>query len=110
MMLPLCLLVESPWTLRPSALSLSAIVVLAVFHTALGLLLLFVLIRRQGASFFSQINFLVPLFGVLWGALILGERPSASAYGALVLILIGLAVARRQPSIQGVSGETTERR
>jgi drug/metabolite transporter (DMT)-like permease len=110
MMLPLCLLVEPPWTLRPSALSLSAIVVLAVFHTALGLLLLFVLIRRQGASYFSQINFLVPLFGVLWGALILGERPSANAYGALVLILAGLAVARRQPSMRGVAGETTERR
>jgi drug/metabolite transporter (DMT)-like permease len=99
MMLPACLLVESPWTLRPSPLSLAAIVILAVFHTALGLLLLFALVRRQGASFFSQINFLVPLFGVLWGALILGERPSAKAYAALLLILAGLAVARRQPSI-----------
>jgi drug/metabolite transporter (DMT)-like permease len=96
--------------LRPSAISLSAIVVLAVVHTALGLLLLFALIRRRGASFFSQINFLVPLFGVMWGALILGERPSANAYAALALILAGLAVARRQPSIRGVAPKSPERK
>lgn len=105
MMLPTCLLLESPWSLQPSALSLSAIVVLAVVHTALGSLLLFALVHRQGASFFSQINFLVPLFGMVWAALILGERPSVNAYAALALILAGLAVARRQPSIGRASGE-----
>jgi drug/metabolite transporter (DMT)-like permease len=110
MMVPACLLAEAPWTLRPSAVSLTAIVVLAVLHTAFGQLVLFALIRRQGASFFSQINFLVPLFGVLWGALVLGERPSPNAYAALALILAGLAVARRQPVIAGVSGETTEKK
>jgi drug/metabolite transporter (DMT)-like permease len=108
MMLPPCLLLESPWTLRPSALSLSAIAALAVVHTALGTLLLFALIRRQGASFFSQINFLVPLFGVLWGALILGERPSANAYAALALILAGIAVARHPSSMRVASVERPE--
>jgi drug/metabolite transporter (DMT)-like permease len=109
-MVPACLLAESPWTLRPSALSLTAIVVLAVLHTAFGQLILFALIRRQGASFFSQINFLVPVFGVLWGALILSERPSPNAYAALVLILAGLAVARRQPVITPVSGANAEKK
>ena len=52
------------------------------------------LVRRQGASFFSQINFLTPLFGVLFGALILAERPPVNAYAALAIIMIGIWIAR----------------
>ena len=37
---------------------------------------------------------MVPLFGVMWGALILAERPAANAYVALAVILAGIAVAR----------------
>ena len=48
--------------------------VLGVVQTAVATMLLFAIVRRQGASFFSQINFLVPLFGVMWGVLILAER------------------------------------
>ena len=55
-------------------------------------------VARQGASFFSQINFLVPLFGVLWGVLLLAERPPGNAYWALGLILAGIAVTRGRAS------------
>jgi drug/metabolite transporter (DMT)-like permease len=52
------------------------------------------LLRRQGAGFFAQINFLVPLFGVLWGFIILSERPPATALAALAVILAGIAISR----------------
>jgi drug/metabolite transporter (DMT)-like permease len=94
-MLPLSLLNPAAWSFAPSALSLTAIVVLAVMQTAIGTLLMLGIVARQGASFFSQINFLIPLFGVMWGALILAERPSPNAVAALALILAGVAVARR---------------
>ena len=94
MMVPASLLFERPWTLEPTREAILATVLLGVFQTGVALLLTFAIIRRQGASFFSQINFLVPLFGVAWGALILAERPSGNAYVALALILLGVAVAR----------------
>ncbi len=94
MMIPASLLIDQPWTLNPSSMALGSLIVLGTLHTAVATMLLFVIVRRQGASFFSQINFLVPLFGVLWGALILAERPSANALAALALILIGIAVVR----------------
>ena len=72
----------------------AATIALGVLQTAIATLIMFALVRRQGASFCSQINFLVPLFGVMWGAMILAERPSTNAYLALVLILIGIAVVR----------------
>jgi drug/metabolite transporter (DMT)-like permease len=92
-MLPVSLVVDQPWTLSPSASSIFAIVMLGIFQTAIGTVMLFMLVRRQGASFFSQINFLVPISGVVWGAVVLGERPALTAIVALVAILAGVAVA-----------------
>ena len=94
MIVPVSLFLESPWNMQPSTLSLSAVILLGVVHTAVTTLMMFALIRRQGASFFSQLNFLVPPFGVLWGAIILAERPPANAYVALATILLGIACAR----------------
>jgi len=94
-MAPLSLLEPSDWLFAPTPASLTAIVVLAVMQTAIGTLLMLGIVARQGASFFSQINFLIPLFGVMWGAVVLAERPSPNAVVALALILAGVAVARR---------------
>lgn len=94
MMLPISLVLDRPWSLDASMTSSLAILALGVLHTAIGTMIMLAIVRRQGASFFSQINLLIPLFGVFFGALILFERPPPSAYAALVLILIGVAVAR----------------
>ena len=58
--------------------------------------MMFDMIKRLGVSFFSQINFIVPVSGVLWGALLLGETPPVNALAALGLILAGIAVTRRR--------------
>jgi drug/metabolite transporter (DMT)-like permease len=65
--------------------------------TALGYLLLFRIIARAGAGFSSLNNYLVPLFGVLWGRLFLGEQPAPRALLALVLIFGGIAAPRLWP-------------
>ena len=93
MLLPASFLVDAPFSLQPGLLPSLAIAGLAVFHTVIATLLLFALVRRQGAAFFSQINYLVPPFGVAWGAALLAERPSPNAYVALALILLGIAIA-----------------
>ena len=95
--LPLSLAAERPWHASPSALSLGALALLGVLNTAGGYLLLFKLVVRAGAGFASLNNFLVPLFGVMWGVLLLEERPSPRAFAGLVLILAGLAAVRLWP-------------
>jgi drug/metabolite transporter (DMT)-like permease len=52
---------------------------------------------RAGAGFASLNNFLVPLFGVMWGVLLLEERPSPRAVAGLALIFAGLAAVRLWP-------------
>jgi drug/metabolite transporter (DMT)-like permease len=95
MLVVAALLFPQPWDFTPSTASLVSIVALAIFSTSIGTVLMLKLVRRQGAAFTAQVNFLVPLFGVMWGALVLAERPSARSILGLVLILGGVFIARR---------------
>ncbi len=94
MLVPFSLLLDSPWQLDPSWAALSAMLGLAVGPTAIATVMILVIISRQGASFLSQINFMVPVFGMVSGVLLLGERLPANAYVALAFILAGIAVSR----------------
>ncbi len=94
-MLPLGLLLESPLNVSPSWQALASLTALAVGPTAIATLLILVIIQRQGASFLSQINFLVPLFGVMFGWVLLGERLSTQDLVALLIVLIGVALSKR---------------
>jgi drug/metabolite transporter (DMT)-like permease len=55
------------------------------------------LIGRTGALFASQIAYVVTAFGVLWSMALLGERYSLAVWGAMALILAGLALVQPRP-------------
>ncbi len=95
LLLPASLIIDQPWSLTPGIKSMAAVLVLAIGSTAIATLLILTIIDRCGATFLSQINFLVPLFGVLFGTVLLSERLSANAYIALAIILVALALSRR---------------
>ena len=71
---------------------------LGVLSTALATLILFKLLSEREASFVAFQNYLVPVFGVFWGALLLNEDVSLQAVAALALILSGIYVANRRRS------------
>ncbi|MEP3525922.1 MAG: DMT family transporter [Hyphomicrobiales bacterium] len=89
-------LIEGPFTLGYSFAPLAAVALLAIFQTVLASFLMVMLINRQGANFFSQINLLIPLFGVFWAFLIFSEQPSINSGLALLIILLGVFVASRR--------------
>lgn len=99
MILPLSLAIETPWALSPTPEGLLAGVYLGLFPTAFATIVLFHLLKFRGASFVAPVNYLIPVFGVLWGIAILGEDVSTRSVFALVVILAGMAVAqyRRRP-------------
>ena len=94
LLVPASVIIDHPWNLSVSSTALLSILVLAVGSTALATILILIIIERCGATFMSQINFMVPLFGVLFGTLMLHERLAANAYIALLVILIALALSR----------------
>ena len=98
---PLSLIADRPWTLVPTVESLAALVILALVCTSLAYLILFRLISTTGATFVAFINYLVPVFGVVWGAVLLHEAIRPGALAGLGLILAGIAVSRYRPRRHG---------
>nr|WP_298685568.1 DMT family transporter [uncultured Dongia sp.] len=92
--LPIWLIIDRPWTLDPTGSALFAAFWLGLLSTAFGNWLFFTLMRRSGASFASNNNFLVPVMGLGWGFFGYGEVPGVNAVVALALILAGLALPR----------------
>ena len=94
LILPVALVIDRPWTLSPGALSLSALLGLALFSTAIAFVVWFRLITTAGPSNTSLVTFLIPLTALGFGVLLLGEKPSLASLLGLVIILAGLAVTQ----------------
>lgn len=80
-------------------------ITLGVFQTAIATLIMFRVVYHCGASFFSQINYMIPVLGVIWGVLLLGEQLRWNMLVALLFILSGIAVS--QIRAKGKSKELT---
>jgi drug/metabolite transporter (DMT)-like permease len=92
-MLPLSLVFEQSYTLTiPSMTSLGALFALAVLGTALAFVVYYHIIERVSASYTSMVTYLVPVFGVVLGVLVLGEQLQWNAYAGSALILTGVMV------------------
>ncbi len=73
MLIPLSLVVDRPWTLAPSANSLLALLVLAVFSTALAFVIYFRLVQTLGSVGTTAQAYLRVPIGVAVGVVFLGE-------------------------------------
>jgi drug/metabolite transporter (DMT)-like permease len=89
-LLPIVLVVERPWTVRPSAVAWAALLGLALVSTALANLIFFRVLAAAGATNVMLVNVLVPVSALLLGALVLGERPSWTAFAGMACIAAGL--------------------
>lgn len=67
---------------------------LAIFPTGVATVLLTIVIRRAGPSFLSLVNYQVPVWAVIIGAVALAEALPGHFVSALVIILAGLAISQ----------------
>ncbi|MCB0168495.1 MAG: EamA family transporter [Anaerolineae bacterium] len=90
-MLPLSLLFERPFLLPlPSLAAGGSLFVLAAFGTALAFVIYYRLIEQASASFVSMVTYVIPVFGVFLGVVILNETLDWNAYAGCALILVGV--------------------
>jgi len=87
-----------PLPSSPTPLAVGNVVALALGSTALAYLLYFRLIAMIGPARALTVTFLIPLFGVLWGYLFLGEPLALNTLAGCALILGGTWIAARAPA------------
>jgi len=95
-MLPAIILSDQAWKLSFQSAEFISLMFLGIFPTALATIIYFAVIARVGPSFLSQINYLIPIWAVIIGILFLNESIGINAIIALVVILLGIAIAQRK--------------
>ncbi len=101
-LLPVALVSGSPGT--PSAGGAVSLIALGLLSTALAWPVFFRVLSRNGATAASTSTFVVPVFGMIWGSLALGERigPEFIAGFGLVLVSLVLILGLRPSVASGV--------
>lgn len=90
-LIPISLVVDSPWTLAPSMNSLLALLAIAVFSTALAFVIYFRLIQTLGSVGATAQAYLRVPIGVAFGVIFLGEQLSSTVWIGLACVVIGVA-------------------
>ncbi len=88
----------------PTLIPLVALIALGVLSTGVATAVYFRIVSRAGATFLSLINYLIPIFAVLAGALFLSERLPARSFFALAIILVGVIISQRKRIREGARG------
>jgi len=82
------------WTDAPKpATGWAVVVALAFFCTGLAYILYFRLIASAGPANAVAVTYLVPIFAVIWGGLVLGETLSGPLVVGCLVVFVGTAMA-----------------
>jgi drug/metabolite transporter (DMT)-like permease len=79
------------WTM-PSMTVIVCLVALALLCSGGAYILYYRLIMDVGPTKAISVTFLIPFFGVLWGAIFLGERLTLGALAGGAMVLIGMTL------------------
>jgi drug/metabolite transporter (DMT)-like permease len=90
-LLPAALIVDHPWTLRPTPAALVATIGMGIFSSALGLMLFYMCLTRLGTLMTNAQAYLRIPIGVGLSVVLLGESVPPNLVLGLVLVVAGVA-------------------
>ena len=99
-LLPISLFFEQPWNLSPRLDSTLSLIYLGVFSTGIAWLLRFYILKHNGLVFQAQVAYLIPIFGVILGFLILNEVITPKVIISLIAVIIGIYIVKRGSKIK----------
>ena len=99
-LLPVSLFFEQPWNLTPRLDSTLALIYLGIFSTGIAWLLRFYILKHNGLVFQAQVAYLIPIFGVILGFLILNESITSKVIISLIAVIIGIYIVKKGSKIK----------
>ncbi|MFL2852832.1 MAG: DMT family transporter [Candidatus Pelagibacter sp.] len=94
-LLPMSIFIETPWELNPSLESTLALLYLGIVATGLAWLIRFRILTVNGLVFQTQVAYLIPIFGVLFGYFLMNEIITWRVIVSLVIIMIGVYIVKK---------------
>ena len=94
-LLPFALIFETPWYSNPTFASTMSLLYLGVVATGFAWLIRFRILTVNGLVFQTQVAYLIPIFGVIFGYFLMGEIITWRVLFSLVIILIGIYIFKK---------------
>ena len=94
-LMPVSLFLEQPWNLSPRLDSTISLIYLGIFPTGIAWLLRFQILKRNGLVFQAQVAYLIPIFGIIFGYLIMDEQITWKVLVSLIIIIFGIFMVKR---------------
>ena len=92
---PLSIFFETPWELNPSIESTLSLFYLGVVATGLAWLIRFRILTVNGLVFQTQVAYLIPIFGVLFGYFLMDEIITWRVLISLLIIILGIYIVKK---------------
>ena len=94
-LLPFSLIFETPWNSNPSLSSTLSLLYLGVVATGSAWLIRFRILTVNGLVFQTQVAYLIPIFGIIFGYFLMNEIITWRVLVSLVIILIGIYIFKK---------------
>ena len=94
-LLPLSFILEEPLKSTPTLESTLSLIYLGVVATGFAWWLRFKILAKNGIVFQTQVAYLIPIFGVIFGALILDEQITWKVLASLIIIMSGIYIVKK---------------
>ena len=94
-LLPFSLIFETPWNSNPSLSSTLSLLYLGVVATGFAWLIRFRILTVNGLVFQTQVAYLIPIFGIIFGYFLMNEIITWRVLVSLVIILIGIYIFKK---------------
>ena len=89
------LIFETPWESSPTFASTLSLLYLGVIATGLAWLIRFRILTVNGLVFQTQVAYLIPIFGIIFGYFLMNEIITWRVLISLVIILIGIYIFKK---------------
>ena len=94
-LLPFSLILETPWESNPTLVSTLSLLYLGTIATGLAWLIRFRILTVNGLVFQTQVAYLIPIFGIIFGYFLMDEIITWRVLVSLVIILLGIYIFKK---------------
>jgi drug/metabolite transporter (DMT)-like permease len=106
---PLAMLVDRPFdAVRPSPDAVFAIIWLGILGSGVAYLCYFTILRAWGATRTSMVAYLLPVVGIVLGALVLGDPVTLNRVAGTALVIAGIALVNSGPALRRYATRRTD--